>query len=147
MVESDENPQVTVKHILKATSSMFGTSSKDRMKDLELNPKVVLVILALLDKSIEYQLVYDAFKACFKSAGLSAITSSEFQDLVSQLDGMGLLVVNKKKNAKILSLNNGNRFFIQGLQMCLVRARGKPWLTIWYLKAFPKVDGPNVFTI
>jgi cell division control protein 6 len=47
-VEGDEYPQVSIKHILKATSTLLGSSNKSRIETLNSLAKIVLAVIALL---------------------------------------------------------------------------------------------------
>lgn len=108
LVESEPNPQVTIKHILKATASLFGTNSKDRISGLNMQPKLVLTILALVGATISQSILYAKYRACTKkSSGLESLGISEFQDLIMQLEGLALIMVTRKKKEKEIALEVG----------------------------------------
>ncbi|KAJ3302163.1 AAA ATPase [Kappamyces sp. JEL0829] len=114
MVEADPgHPQVTVKHILKATATLFGNSSRQRIVTMTMQPKLVLYILSALQtssKAKEYMLqeLYARYKnVASKRSGIDCVGSSDFQDLIGQLQDAGLIhvAVAKKGADKKVSLS------------------------------------------
>lgn len=113
LVENDETPQVTVKHILKVTSSLLGNSSKSRIQVLNSLPKLVLTLFALLyGPPFKVRLIslgefYDKYRdfAKKRSKTLGCASSSEFQDAVGQLEASGLVQTVTKKGKKLLALS------------------------------------------
>ncbi|KAJ3360422.1 AAA ATPase [Kappamyces sp. JEL0680] len=114
MVEADPaHPQVTVKHILKATATLFGNSSRQRIVTMTMQPKLVLYILSALQtssKAKEYMLqeLYARYKnVASKRSGIDCVGSSDFQDLIGQLQDAGLIhvAVSKKGADKKVSLS------------------------------------------
>lgn len=145
MVESEGTSQVTVKHILKATSTLFNSNSLSRISTLNMQPRLLLTLLALMIKpkvpiyqssestapppsssakkpQRDYELS-DLFgqyrKLPFKKMGIDSLSYSEVQDMVGQLEVCGLVQYTTKKGKSILGL-------CAGVEEVLKTVKGSP---------------------
>lgn len=111
-VEKDENPQVTIKHVLKATSSLLGGSNRSGIETLNSLAKIVLVVFSLLNadtrkiKDISVADLYGKYRnvAARHSRTIGCASYSEFQDSLGQLEVSGLIQYTTRKGVKILGL-------------------------------------------
>ncbi|KAJ3182876.1 AAA ATPase [Gaertneriomyces sp. JEL0708] len=100
----DELPKVTVKHILSATTNVFGSSNVHRMKNLSLQLKMVLCSLVVLgrQKRVEASLVklYETYvRLCrTRDVGIIPVTKTELQDLITNLETSGLVTIMQKRS-------------------------------------------------
>jgi Cdc6-like AAA superfamily ATPase len=110
MVEAEQNDQVTVKHVLKATASLFGSPLRQRIAALSIQPKLVLYIMILLFnqkvKQISQMELYFKYKQIAGgNYGFDLISQSDFSAIIGQLQDGGVISSQTKKGEQLWSLN------------------------------------------
>ncbi len=109
----DTAPKATVAHVARVTSQIFGNGTMQRMAILNLQQKAVLCALSALEKrksavqvdrtmfatpskrnssAPSVKQLFDAYSGlCNRESLLHALTNTEFRDVVSGLETLGLL--------------------------------------------------------
>jgi len=99
-----EVPQVTIMHILKATTNAFGSASIQKLKGLNVQQKVIVcVMMKILSKKEENvvgKLNAEYINSCRKYRMISPVSKSEFNDLVSMLESCGIITLGKAKDER-----------------------------------------------
>jgi len=99
-----EVPQVTIMHILKATSNAFGSASIQKLKSLNVQQKVIVCVMSnILSKKEENvigKLNAEYINSCRKYRMISPVSKSEFNDLVSMLESCGIITLGKAKDER-----------------------------------------------
>ncbi|KAJ3311674.1 AAA ATPase [Boothiomyces sp. JEL0838] len=116
MVENEEKsqenslvvPKVTVKHVLSAASSMLGASSNSRIDKLQMQSKLVLSTIYLMiktkQKDLSVRKVEESYRTiCNYQSQVGRVEKSEFNDIITQLDTLGLITLGYKRGQTQLS--------------------------------------------
>ncbi|KAJ3320998.1 AAA ATPase [Boothiomyces sp. JEL0866] len=116
MVENEEKlqenpmniPKVTVKHVLSAASSMLGATSNSRIDKLQMQPKLVLCTIYLMlktkQKDLSVRKVEESYRSiCSYQSQVGRVEKSEFNDIVTQLETLGLITLGYKRGQTQLS--------------------------------------------
>ncbi|KAJ3253642.1 AAA ATPase [Boothiomyces macroporosus] len=116
MVENEEKsqensliiPKVTVKHVLSAASSMLGASSNSRIDKLQMQSKLVLSTVYLMiktkQKDLSVRKVEESYRTiCSYQSQVGRVEKSEFNDIITQLDTLGLITLGYKRGQTQLS--------------------------------------------
>jgi len=100
----NEVPQVTIMHILKATTNAFGSASVQKLKGLNVQQKVIVCVMCnILNKKEENligKLNAEYINSCRKYRMISPVSKSEFNDLVSMLESCGIITLGKAKDER-----------------------------------------------
>jgi len=99
-----EVPQVTIMHILKATTNAFGSASVQKLKGLNVQQKVIVCaminILNKKEENVVGKLNAEYINSCRKYRMISPVSKSEFNDLVSMLESCGIISLGKAKDER-----------------------------------------------
>jgi len=100
----NEVPQVTIMHILKATNNAFGSASVQKLKNLNVQQKVIVCsmmnILNKKEENVVGKLNAEYINSCRKYRMISPVSKSEFNDLVSMLESCGIITLGKAKDER-----------------------------------------------
>jgi cell division control protein 6 len=92
--------KVTVKEVLQAASEMLGSPIINRLKEVPMQSKLVLVIVVLMIQSNK-ELTVENMERCYrlvcKTKKIGKLDQSEFFDVVYQLEAMGFIHLQSKK--------------------------------------------------
>jgi len=99
-----EVPQVTIMHILKATTNAFGSASVQKLKGLNVQQKVIVcAMINILNKKEENvigKVNAEYINSCRKYRMISPVSKSEFNDLISMLESCGIISLGKAKDER-----------------------------------------------
>nr|KAJ3422400.1 AAA ATPase [Polyrhizophydium stewartii] len=100
--------KVTMKHVLQATSAIFGSPNANRIKALNMHHKLVLCALVVMKQhavaDFTVAKVYEVYLALAKNGSMVApVHRTEFNDLVMTLETQGLVHLHSRRKVDDLA--------------------------------------------
>ncbi|RUP50716.1 P-loop containing nucleoside triphosphate hydrolase protein, partial [Jimgerdemannia flammicorona] len=112
-MELDEAPKVTITHVLKVLTSVFGSPTVQKIKELNVHHKAVLGTLIVMGRmgktkvgdmtvgKVRFTSYFDQYLTlCATSKLVCAVTRTEFNDIVTMLETAGFISLARAKEER-----------------------------------------------
>ncbi|KAI7900928.1 P-loop containing nucleoside triphosphate hydrolase protein [Cokeromyces recurvatus] len=99
-------PKVTVAHVMKVLNGVFGTSTQQKLKQLNLQQKVVLGALLVLQrrqsgKALTLGQFRDQYSGMLTGTSMTAVSRTELNDLVTLLETLSIISLGKHREERM----------------------------------------------
>ncbi|KAF7731769.1 AAA ATPase [Apophysomyces ossiformis] len=115
---SNELPKVTVAHIMKVLKTVFGNPMVSKLQQLNMQQKVILGVLMVMRRSAQGakkdQITLGKFREQYRSlcssdgdrgCSISAVSSTELNDLLSMTETAGIITLGKNKEDRLRKIH------------------------------------------
>ncbi|KAI7858125.1 P-loop containing nucleoside triphosphate hydrolase protein, partial [Circinella umbellata] len=102
-IKNPEIVKVSIPHVMKVLQSVFGSPAVQKLKQLNLQQKIVMgVLMVMARNSKKEQITLGKFREsyttlCAKSSMITPVSGTELVDLLSNIETAGILTIGKSK--------------------------------------------------